>query len=170
MSVDAFVIRGYRESDLEDCRALWTELTQRHRDLYDDQSIGGEDPGSHFVKHLAEAGADRIWVAVSGDDIVGMTGLLEQEDNLYEVEPVIVRKDMCGKGLGRKLVEHAIQQAKELNANFISVRPVMRNADAIKFFHSCGFDNIGHVELFIDLKKKGKWRKGIGLAGLEFDF
>ena len=163
-------IRGYENRDKEACRELWTELTQHHRDIYDDQSIGGEHPGLHFDKHLAEAGADRIWVAVSGDDIVGMTGLLEPEDNLYEVEPVIVRKDMCGKGLGRKLVEHAIQQAKELDANFISVRPVMRNADAIKFFHSCGFYNIGHVELFIDLRKKGKWRKGIVLAGLEFDF
>ncbi len=28
------VIRGYRSSDLDGCRALWAEMNQRHRDIY----------------------------------------------------------------------------------------------------------------------------------------
>jgi hypothetical protein len=56
-------IRPYRPTDLEACRALWVELVQRHREIYQDPSIGGDDPGLYFDRHLAQVGAERIWVA-----------------------------------------------------------------------------------------------------------
>ncbi len=34
-------IRLYEPADLADCRSLWAELTQRHRDIYADPTIGG---------------------------------------------------------------------------------------------------------------------------------
>jgi hypothetical protein len=51
-------VRPYRDDDREACRELWRELTQTHRDLYEDQSIGGEgDLGEYFDEHLNRAGA-----------------------------------------------------------------------------------------------------------------
>ena len=44
-------IRECQAHDLEDCKLLWRELTQRHRDIYLDQSIGG-DPGVYFKRYL----------------------------------------------------------------------------------------------------------------------
>ena len=44
----AISIRAYEARDLGACRDLWRELTQRNRDIYDDQAIGGDDPGSYF--------------------------------------------------------------------------------------------------------------------------
>src|SRR5262249_22317630 len=64
-SVDMDVlVRGYRPEDRDTCAALWRELTQTHRDLYDDQSIGAQrEPGEFFDEHLERAGADKTWVA-----------------------------------------------------------------------------------------------------------
>jgi hypothetical protein len=41
-------IREYMPADLETCRELWPALTQRHRDIYANPSIGGADPGMEF--------------------------------------------------------------------------------------------------------------------------
>jgi len=35
------VIDNYRECDREQCRSLWRELTEWHREIYQDQTIEG---------------------------------------------------------------------------------------------------------------------------------
>ena len=64
-------IRPYAPSDLDACRALWRELTQRHRDIYGDPKIGGSDPGSEFDAHLAHPKLAGVWVADNDTGIVG---------------------------------------------------------------------------------------------------
>jgi hypothetical protein len=55
-------IRPYGDSDLEPCRTLWAELTRRHREIYGDPSIGGDDPGAYFDDHLdLRAPASDTW-------------------------------------------------------------------------------------------------------------
>jgi hypothetical protein len=39
------IIREYTPADVDACRDLWRALTQRHRDIHGDPSIGGADPG-----------------------------------------------------------------------------------------------------------------------------
>ena len=53
-------IRKYGPSDIEPCRALWSEMTQHHRDIYDDPSIGGDNPGLEFDNHLQKVGLGHI--------------------------------------------------------------------------------------------------------------
>ncbi|MEE9223344.1 MAG: hypothetical protein V3U51_01160 [Thermoplasmata archaeon] len=53
-------IRQYQQSDLESCRSLWVDLTQRHRDIYESSTIGGDDPGENFDKHLSHVGGKNI--------------------------------------------------------------------------------------------------------------
>ena len=66
-------IRRFEERDSAPCRALWVELTRWHRELYDDQSIGGDDPGSGFDGYLNEVGDSRFWVAERARSVVGFT-------------------------------------------------------------------------------------------------
>ena len=49
-------IRPYGPSDLEACRDLYTQLVEHHREIYDDPSIGGDDPGAGFDDDLALPG------------------------------------------------------------------------------------------------------------------
>lgn len=46
-------IPSCRLFDLEECRSPWAEIVQRNRVIFDDTSIGGEDPGMEFDGHLS---------------------------------------------------------------------------------------------------------------------
>lgn len=89
-------IRQYNISDLERCRSLWAEMTQRHRDIYNDPSIGGDNPGLEFDKHLEQVGSGRIWVALFDEEVVGLVSLI-QDDQQAEVEPIVVSSKHRGK-------------------------------------------------------------------------
>jgi len=162
-------IRPYRPGDLEACRALWVELTAHHRGIYRDDTIGGDDPGAQFDRHLAAVGPDRIWVADDGGTVVGLAGLIV-DGTEGEVEPVVVASPRRGEGVGRMLVEAVVDAARGMGIRLLSVRPVARNADALRFFHRMGFGVLGHVETFMDLTgRQDRWLAGETLAEREFE-
>jgi GNAT superfamily N-acetyltransferase len=143
-------IRPYQPSDLEVCRDLWRELTQRHRDIYEDPTIGGEDPGMAFDAYLENPHLAAVWVVEQEGVVVALSGLLlEGEEG--EVEPIVVRSGERSKGIGRQLLEHAIDEAKLRGVRFLSIRPVARNIEAISLFHRAGFHALGHLDLTMDL-------------------
>jgi GNAT superfamily N-acetyltransferase len=160
-------VRKYEARDLAACRALWAELTQVHRDLYDDPTFGGDDPGPAFDTHLAEVGADRIWVAeAEGGAVVGLAGLLVDSEHA-ELEPIVVGEAWRGSGAGRALADAVIAAARELGFPRLRVRPVGRNTGAIRFFHALGFDVLGRVDLRIDFEPIER-TAGERIAGREF--
>ena len=144
-------IRPYEDGDLAACRTLWAELTQTHRDLYDDQSFGGDDPGRGFDHYLAEDRPERLWVAEADGGVVGLAGLLVTDDHA-ELEPIVVADAARGRGTGRALAEAVVAAARDLGFPRVRVRPVGRNTEAIRFFHALGFDVLGRVDLRIDLE------------------
>jgi len=164
-------IRPYVPADLEPCRALWTDLTQRHRDIYEDPSIGGEAPGLYFDRHLARVGADHIWVAEGEEKLLGLVGLIV-EDQEAEVEPIVVAPGYRDRGIGRALLDHVVREAEKLGVRFLNVRPVARNAEAIAFFHNAGFRLLGHVELCMELRPSphGARKSGIELFSRSFEY
>lgn len=164
-------IRQYEPADLGTCRSLWAEMTQYHRDIYDDPSIGGDDPGLEFDKHLDKVGRQRVWVAKVGAEIVGLTSLI-QDGEEAEIEPVVVSSGHRGEGIGQSLVKHAIAEARILGILCLSVKPVARNEEAISFFYGAGFRTLGHIQLFMWLgpPMPGQWKQGPVLFGKSLDY
>jgi len=164
-------IRGFQPDDLDQCRSLWVELAQRHRDIYNDAGIGGEDPGREFDAHLARVGAERVWVAAEGNSIVGFVSLIVKDEET-EVEPIVVAAHRRNRGIGRQLLDHVIGEAKKLDVKFLCVKPVARNIEAISFFHEAGFNTLGHIQLFMWLRPAipDRWEKGTEMFGKQFDF
>lgn len=165
------VIRVYRPSDLHGCRALWAEMNQRHRDIYGDPTIGGENPELEFDNHLARVGPGLIWVAESDERIVGFVSLIHEGEEA-EIEPIVVSSEVRSAGIGHQLVEHAVEQARELGVLCLSVKPVARNEEAIAFFYDVGFRTLGHIQLFMWLGDSfpGQWKKGPELFGMLFEY
>jgi L-amino acid N-acyltransferase YncA len=162
-------IRAYEDRDLAGCRAIYAQLVEHHREIYDDPSIGGDDPGAGFDDYLATPTRVCTWVAEEDGEIVGLTGLL-WEDGESTVEPVVVDRAHRGTGLGRLLLETAIDESRRRGASDVNIKPVARNADAIAAFHAVGFRTVGHVQLFMSLDRDGSyWRDGIELHGRAFD-
>jgi GNAT superfamily N-acetyltransferase len=162
-------IRRFEERDATTCRALWAELTHRHRELYDDPSIGGDDPASGFDGYLGEFADARLWVAERAGAIVGFAGLIVRERKA-ELEPVVVSSAERRQGIGRMLVETAVEAVRAEGVVQINVRPVARNAEAIAFFRDLGFTALGHIELLADFARPADyWRPGERIAERHFD-
>jgi N-acetylglutamate synthase-like GNAT family acetyltransferase len=167
--MEDWLIRVYQEKDLEDCRSLWAELTQHHRELYNDPSIGGAQPGLFFDRHLKQAGANHIWVAERDGRVIGLVGLLFSGLEA-EVEPIIVLRDCRGAGVGQSLLAQAVAAARQAGVHYLNVRPVSRNLEAILFFFREGFELLGRPELFMDLQapESGRWKPGPEVLGCSF--
>ncbi len=164
-------VRRYAPTDLDRCRFLWAEMVQYHRDLYDDPTIGGEAPELGFDEHLRRVGAERIWVATCEGRIAGLTSLVLNEQEA-EVEPIIVSEEFRSRGIGRDLMQRAIEEAERLGVLCLSVKPVARNEDAVSFFYRAGFTVLGHVQLvkWLGTPSPGQWRSGPELFGKRFSF
>ena len=165
------VIRSYTSADLEACRMLWAELTAHHRTIYDDPTIGGEQPGVYFDAHLSRVGPNRIWVAEINGTVCGFVGLIVEGEEA-EIEPLVVSETHRGKGIGQQLLARARQEAESIWVRFLKVKPVARNVDAIGFFYQAGFRLLGSVELFMELSSATdhSWKEGITLHSYRFEY
>jgi GNAT superfamily N-acetyltransferase len=170
VSTAAVGIRPYEPGDLEACRALYAQLVEHHRDIYEDPSIGGDDPGAGFDSYLALPERVITWVAVDDQEIIGLTGLL-WNDGESTVEPIVVARDRRHWGVGRRLLETAIEESRRRGATDVNIKPVARNASAIRVFHEAGFRTLGHLQLFMTLDGRSDyWRDGIDLHERRFDY
>ena len=165
------LVRDYQPADYAACRALWNELTDHHCVIYGDNAIGGDNPGQGFDVYLADPKRRASWVVEVQGQVVALAGLL-MDGGEAEIEPVVVSESYRSRGIGTMLVRHAVEQARCLDADDVSVRPVARNGEAISFFVRLGFGLLGRVELFQSLSRANsdKWRSGISIHGHELGY
>jgi GNAT superfamily N-acetyltransferase len=98
-----------------------------------------------------------------------MTGLL-WEGRESTIEPVVVDRSCRRNGVGRRLVETAVEESRRRGAIDINIKPVARNALAIQAFHELGFRTLGHLQLFMSLDRDASyWHSGPELHGRLFD-
>ena len=164
-------IREYRAVDYDACRRLWVQLTERHRQIYGDATIGGDNSGAGLDDYLCNPNRRVTWVAEMQGSVAGMTGLIVHGDEA-EVEPVVVSEKFRSRGVGRALVAQAISESKKIGVRFLSAQPVMRNVESVTFFIENGFNIAGHIDLFQDLQpERGReWKPGITLHGRELRY
>lgn len=164
-------IRPYRDTDHPACRDLWVQLTEHHRRLYNDSTIGGDDPGSAFDDYLEISHRLATWVAEVDGEVVGMVGLFDHGTS-GEVEPVVVAERLRGHGLGEQLLRRAIDEAVARGFEYLAIRPVARNVAAIRSFYGVGFRTLGgHIDLTMDLRqRRHEWFGGERLHGLDYEY
>ncbi|MCH8816024.1 MAG: GNAT family N-acetyltransferase [Chloroflexi bacterium] len=164
-------VRQYAPSDLEACRDLWRELTQRHRDIYDDQIIGGDNPHLAFDDHLEKPDRADTWVAEQDGQVVAFVSLLADGDE-GEIDPIVVRSDLRSQGIGTRLLRLTIDEARRRGVRSLSIRPVARNVEAIALYHEIGFRTLGHIDMFmvLDADSDRDWKPGIELHGRDYRY
>lgn len=163
-------IRDYQEADRSACRSLWKELAEHHARIYEDPSIGGNDPGQAFESYINNAQRRATWVAEVAGQVVACAGLLLDlygDGEEAEIEPIIVSANYRRRGIGTKLIRYAVEEARQLGVRVLSIRPVFRNEEAIHFFVREGFNLVGYIDLFQNLSRSSykKWKPGIVVHG-----
>ena len=56
-----------------------------------------------------------------------------------QIEAVRIRKEMRGKGIGKAMIEWAINRANERNAHLLQLTTDKKRPEAIKFYEDLGF-------------------------------
>lgn len=90
---------------------------------------------------------NELWLAVEGRDVVGtwqMTYIayLSRAGNLRcLIEAVRTRSDRRGQGIGKKMMLHALDLARERGCGLAQLTTDKTRADAHRFYLSLGFKN-----------------------------
>ena len=79
-----------------------------------------------------------FFVAVFQQKIIGYYGFLHILDELHILN-VAVDPDLRQKGVGKKLIEHLVEQARALSARAVTLEVRESNLPAIRLYESFGF-------------------------------
>lgn len=79
--------------------------------------------------------------------------LMEQEGNGFEIERIYLTNEATGMGVGRKLMEFAIEMAIRQNKDYIWLKAMDSSQNAIRFYESLGFEICGTSRLNFEQMK-----------------
>lgn len=88
-----------------------------------------------------------IFMAYAGAEAVGCVALIPMRDGIYELSKMAVSPPLRGRGLGRRLLQHAIAQAKCLGAKSLFLGSNTRLKDAVHLYKSVGFRHVNPESL-----------------------
>ena len=83
-----------------------------------------------------------IFIAVDDDRSIGTAGLSKINDSEYELIKMTVDPAYRGKGIGKKLLDHCLDAAKELHAEKISLYSNSQLQTALTLYKQFGFMHV----------------------------
>jgi N-acetylglutamate synthase-like GNAT family acetyltransferase len=83
-----------------------------------------------------------IFMACAATEAVGCVALIPMQDGIYELSKMAVSPHLRGRGLGRRLLQLAIAQARSLGAKSLFLGSNTRLKDAIHLYESVGFRHV----------------------------
>ncbi|HTZ56620.1 MAG TPA: GNAT family N-acetyltransferase [Acidobacteriaceae bacterium] len=101
-----------------------------------DQATLGDPEG----KILRKGG--HIFMAYFGAQAVGCVALIPMEGGIYELSKMAVAPEMRGLGIGRKLLQHAVAEAKRIGAASLFLGSNSRLENAVHLYESVGFRHV----------------------------
>ena len=75
-----------------------------------------------------------IFMAYSGGEPVGCVALIPMRDGVYELSKMAVSPHLRCRGIGRRLLQHAITQARSLGARSLFLGSNTRLKDAVRLY------------------------------------
>ena len=93
------------------------------------------------VGHIIGAGG-YIFMALADEVPVGCCALLPMDPGCFELAKMAVKEDQRDKGIGRKVLEYAIAQARKIGAHRLYLETNRTLANAIHLYESVGFEHV----------------------------
>lgn len=89
------------------------------------------------VSYLSKGRA--FFVAESDDQITGTGGFILEQPGVGRIVRMSVRRDCRRKGIGRRMVEHLLAEARRQGCTKVLVETNHDWDDAVSFYRDCGF-------------------------------
>ena len=83
-----------------------------------------------------------VYTAFAGDQAVGCVALLPMADGVYELSKMAVAPGMRGRGIGRRVLSHAIEEARALGARALFLGSSTKLPEAVHLYEGVGFGNV----------------------------
>jgi putative acetyltransferase len=129
--------RLFQQSDAGAFRELNEEWIARYFSLEEHDHIQLNDPENNIL----QAGG-QIVMAVAGEERIGCCALIFVKPGVFEVAKMAVSERCRGHGIGRKLLEYTIAQAKALGAHTLELASNSKLANAVHLYESLGFRHL----------------------------
>lgn len=130
-----------REAKPEDVEAITSLSQEGFEGLYDfDWRVNAE-----VLLSACESGKVAVGVAEDGGAVVGYCNLRAWPAGGWIDQLVVTRGHRRG-GVGRALVDHMVQRAKEMRFWKVSLIVSESDAEALGFYESYGFERVGRMK------------------------
>lgn len=83
-----------------------------------------------------------IFVLYADAKPVGCVALLPMNDGVYELSKMAVSPHLRGQGLGRRLLQHVIEQARMIGAKSLFLGSNTKLSNAVHLYESVGFRHV----------------------------
>jgi GNAT superfamily N-acetyltransferase len=141
-------IRLARSTDVERIRALLAddELGRAREDL----SAEGLKKYQHAFRRIDEDPGNELWVVEQDESLIATAQvtwipyLSRGGNERCLVEAVRVASDLRGRGIGRELMLHIIERARQRGCNLVQLTSDRTRADAHRFYERLGFETSHH--------------------------
>jgi putative acetyltransferase len=129
--------RLFQPGDSEPFRKLNEEWIARYFSLEEQDRIQLGDPEKNILRP-----GGQIVMAVADEERVGCCALIFVKPGVFEVAKMAVSERYRGHGIGRKLLEYTIAQAKLMGAHTLELASNTNLATAVHLYESVGFRHL----------------------------
>jgi putative acetyltransferase len=137
MSEPEITIREFRPGDESAFRSLNEEWITRHFVLEPKDEASLANPQETILDR-----GGRIFLAVRGDQPIGCCALLSMTPGEFEVAKMAVTESSQRNGVGRRLLEKTIAEARSAGAQRLYLETNGKLAAAIHLYESLGFRHL----------------------------
>jgi putative acetyltransferase len=135
-------LRGFQAGDavaFRDLNEAWIKKYFRMEE-HDYEVLG--DP----ERFVIEPGGS-IYMAVMDGVAVGCCALITERDGVFEVAKMAVAEEIRGRGIGRRLLEYTIEQARAMGATLLTLVTSSKLPNAIHLYKALGFRHVAGPEV-----------------------
>ena len=130
-------LRPYRDGDAEAFRLLNEAWIEKYFGLEEaDHEILGNPEGYVLTK------GGHIFFATTAGAPIGCCALVPMEPGEYEVAKMAVAEEWQGRGVGRRVLQYTVDQARALGAKRLYLETNERLTNAIHLYESVGFQHL----------------------------
>jgi putative acetyltransferase len=130
-------IRQFQPGDADAFRRLNEEWITRYFRIEPKEELVLADP----QKVILDSGG-RIFFATAGERCIGCCGLIRLNEKEFEVAKMAVEPSYQGAGIGRRLLQAVIEEARRAGAHRLYLETNHGLTPAIRLYESLGFKHI----------------------------